>query len=73
MHALLTYTQVGNHVAYIIDVLRPRPALGQELEPSAMMDGESEASRILLHLAERWVGLWGCMSVRSGDMQLGMG
>jgi hypothetical protein len=45
--------QVGNHLAYVIDVLRPTADLGQDLDPQSLMRGEEDALSILMHLAER--------------------
>jgi hypothetical protein len=48
---------VGNHLSYVIDVLRPtvpRDAAAL-LEPSELMDEEQRAAQMLNTMAERWV------------------
>ncbi|KAJ9529821.1 hypothetical protein QJQ45_022220 [Haematococcus lacustris] len=43
---------LGSHLSYVIDVLRPRPGDGGA-DIASMMEDELQASKLLMHMAER--------------------
>jgi hypothetical protein len=47
----LLCAQVGNHLAYVLDVLRP--VATSDVSASKLMDDEERAAKLMMQMAER--------------------
>ncbi len=50
-HIAVCCAQVGNHLAYVLDVLRPVATAG--VSASKMMDDEERAAQLMMQMAEK--------------------